>query len=407
MRAHWLAKNTVRIIRGLYNRIARGITTKYRKFGKLDWNVSALGFGAMRLPIVGGDASKIDEPSATKMIRYAIDHGVNYVDTAYGYHRGASEGFVGRVLKDGYRDKIRLATKMPTWLVNSREDMDKYLIEQLGRLQVDDVDFYLLHGLNKERWPKVKALKVTEWAERKIDQGKIKHLGFSFHDEYAVFKEIIDSYDGWVLSQIQYNYAEPQYQAGTRGLKYASSKGLAVVVMEPVAGGRLAVNPPAGIQNLWDKSGIRTTRANLALRWVWNQPEVSVALSGMSTMEQVIENVKTAECSEPGNLTEKELGFINQLAQKHKELGYVGCTGCRYCMPCPQGVDIPQIIALFNEFYVKRQDDAIKKKYREQIPVESQAKRCAKCRKCEALCPQQLPISAIMSRALFIFEQNP
>jgi predicted aldo/keto reductase-like oxidoreductase len=361
----------------------------------------------MRLPIVGGDASKIDEPLATKMIRCAIDHGVNYVDTAYGYHRGASEGFVGKVLKDGYREKIRLATKMPTWLVNSQEDMDKYLNEQLSRLQVDYVDFYLLHGLNKERWPKVKKLKVTEWGERKIDEGKIRHLGFSFHDECPVFKEIIDSYDGWGLSQIQYNYTETEYQAGTRGLKYAASKGLAVVVMEPVAGGRLAVNPPAGIQDLWDKSGIRITRANLALRWVWNQPEVSVALSGMSTMEQVIENVKTAESSEPGNLTEKERRFINQLAQKYKELGYIGCTGCRYCVPCPQGVDIPQIIALFNEFYIKKQDDVIKKKYRDNIPPESQAKRCAKCRKCETLCPQQLPISAIMSRASFIFEQNP
>jgi len=360
----------------------------------------------MRLPIISGDASKIDEPLATKMIRCAIDNGVNYVDTAYGYHRGTSEAFVGRVLKDGYREKIRLATKMPTWLVNSQEDMDKYLSEQLGRLQVDYVDFYLLHGLNKERWPKLKDLKVTEWAEKKIDERKIKYLGFSFHDEYSVFKEIIDNYNKWTFCQIQYNYTDSEYQAGTKGLKYAASKGLAVVVMEPIAGGKLAVNPPAAIQDLWDQSGIKTTRAELALRWVWNQPQVSLALSGMSTMEQVIENVKTAEHSEPGNLTEKELKLINQLAWKHRELGYIGCTGCRYCMPCPQGVNIPQIIGLFNEFYIKGQDDEIKKKYWEHITPESQAKRCARCKTCESLCPQQLPISEIMSRAQFIFEQN-
>jgi len=381
--------------------------TKSRRFGKLDWKVSALGFGAMRLPIIGGDASKIDEPSATKMIRYAIDNGVNYVDTAYGYHRGTSEGFVGKVLKDGCRERIRLATKMPTWLVNSQEDMDKYLNEQLGRLQVDYVDFYLLHGLNKERWPKMKELKVTEWAEKKIDEGKIKHLGFSFHDEYSLFKEIVDSYGNWAPCQIQYNYTDAEYQAGTKGLEYAASKGLAVVVMEPIAGGKLAVNPPAAIQDIWEKSGIKSTRAALALRWVWNHPEVSLALSGMSTIEQVIENVKTAEDSEPGNLTMEELNLINQLAQKYRESGYIGCTGCRYCIPCPQGVNIPQIISLFNEFYIKGQDDEVKKKYWEHITPESQAKRCARCRTCESLCPQQLPISEIMSRAAFIFGQNP
>jgi hypothetical protein len=283
----------------------------------------------MRLPVIGGDASKIDEPLATKMIRYAIDHGVNYVDTAYGYHRGTSEGFVGKVLKDGYRERVRLATKMPTWLVNSQEDMDKYLNEQLMRLQVDYVDFYLLHGLNKERWPKLKELKVTEWAEKKIDAGKINHLGFSFHDEYSLFRDIIDSYDGWTLCQIQYNYTDMEYQAGRKGLQYAASKGLAVVVMEPIAGGRLAVTPPGAIQDLWTQSVIKGTRAALALRWVWNHPEVSVALSGMSTMEQVIENVETAENSEPGNLTREELNLINQLAAKYREVGYVGCTGCR------------------------------------------------------------------------------
>lgn len=169
----------------------------------------------MRLPIIDGDPAKIDQPTAIRMIRYAIDHGVNYVDTAYRYHRGTSETLVGKSLQDGYREKVRLATKMPTWLVNSQQDMDKYLDKQLARLQTDHIDFYLLHGLNKDRWPKVKQLGVIGWAEKKMEEGKIGRLGFSFHDEYSVFKEIIDSYEGWVFCQIQFNYTDADYQAGT------------------------------------------------------------------------------------------------------------------------------------------------------------------------------------------------
>jgi len=379
---------------------------KFRNFGKLGWKVSVLGFGAMRLPTIDGDAGKIDEPEAIKMIRYAIDHGVNYVDTAYPYHRGTSETLVGKALKDGYRDRVKLATKMPTWLVNSQQDMDKYLGEQLDRLCMDSVDFYLLHGLDGERWQKLKALNVLKWAERKLDEGKFMHLGFSFHDEYAAFKKIIDNYDGWTLCQIQYNYVDSEYQAGTKGLKYAASRDLAVVVMEPIAGGRLAVKPPSEIQALWDTADVRRTPAEWALQWVWSHPEVSVALSGMSAMEQVVENVKSASRSGPNSLTKKELDLINLVSQKYKALGFVGCTGCRYCMPCPEGVDIPQIISLYNEYYAKDRDDAVKSKYWEHITQESQAKRCARCGKCEELCPQQLPIKEILNRAAMLFEQE-
>jgi len=384
----------------------RGIVTKYRRFGKLDWKVSVLGFGAMRLPIIDGDPAKIDQPTAIRMMRYAIDHGVNYVDTAYVYHRGTSETLVGKSLQDGYREKVRLATKMPTWLVNSQQDMDKYLDEQLARLQTDHIDFYLLHGLNKDRWPKVKQLGVIGWAEKKMEEGKIGRLGFSFHDEYSVFKEIIDSYEGWTFCQIQFNYTDADYQAGTKGLKYAASKGLAVVVMEPIAGGKLAVKPPKEVQAIWDKANIKSTPAKLALQWVWNHPEVSVVLSGMSTLEQVMENLESADDSEPGVLTKEELDVINQIAQKYKESGYIGCTGCKYCMPCPQGVNIPEIIALYNEFYVRGRDDEVKKKYRENITPETNAKKCVKCGTCETLCPQQLPIRNILRGATFTFEQN-
>jgi predicted aldo/keto reductase-like oxidoreductase len=378
---------------------------KCRRFGKLNWKVSALGFGAMRLPTIGGDAAKINEPEAMRMLRYAIDHGVNYLDTAYSYHGGNSEAFVGKVLQEGYREKVKLATKMPTWLVNSQQDMDKYLNEQLARLKTN-IDFYLLHGLTKERWQKLKELNVTTWAEKKKDEGKFSHFGFSFHDTYDVFRDIIDSYDGWALCQILYNYVDADRQAGTEGLEYVASKGLAVIVMEPIAGGRLAISPPTQVQSLWKKAKIKRTPAELALLWVWNHPEVSVALSGMSTMKQVIENMKTANRSVPPTLSQEELGFVDRLAQKYKKLGFIGCTGCRYCMPCDQGVSIPEIIAFVNESSVKDGSEEVKTKYHEHIKAESQAGKCIKCGKCEQRCPQKLPIRDILGRAVWIFEKT-
>jgi len=199
---------------------------------------------------------------------------------------------------------------------------------------------------------------------------------------------------------------DANYQAGIKGLKYAASKGLAVVVMEPIAGGRLGVTPPTEIQAIWNEAEIQRTPAEWALQWVWNQPEVSVALSGMSTMEQVKENVQSADRSGPGTLTRKENQLINRVASKYKQYGFVGCTGCRYCLPCPEGVNIPKIISLYNEFYMKDRDDEIKKKYWEHITKESQAKRCARCGKCEELCPQKLTIRDVLSRAAWIFEEN-
>jgi len=378
---------------------------RYRDFGKLTWEVSALGFGAMRLPIIGDDAAKIDEPEAIKMIRYAIDQGINYVDTAYIYHQGKSESLVAKALHNGYREKVKIATKMPTWLVKSQQDMDKYLEEQLQRLGTP-IDFYLLHGLNRERWEKLKALDVTGWAEGKISGGKFRHLGFSFHDGYDVFKNIIDGYKNWTLCQIQYNYVDADCQAGTKGLKYAASKGLAVVVMEPVAGGRLALKPAKPVLDVFAKAEVKRTQAEWALLWVWNHPEVSIALSGMSNMQQVEENVKTAERSDPNLLTKTELDFIDQVTRKYKELGFIDCSGCKYCQPCDEGVNIPAVLALMNEYYTKNMSNEVKTKYWERIAPENQAKRCVRCGKCEELCPQHLPIRNFLRSAAFIFEQE-
>lgn len=270
---------------------------QYRKFGKLGWKPSALGFGCMRLPQFDQDMAHVDEAEAIRMIRYAIDHGVNYLDTAAVYHMGNSERVVGKALQDGYRQKVKLATKLTLFALKSGDEFDRFFNNQLERLQTDKIDFYLLHGLNRQLWKSAQEWKAIRWIEGKIAAGQISYLGFSFHDEYDVFKEIVDAYDNWTFCQIQYNYMDVKNQAGRRGLKYAADKNLAVVIMEPIRGGLLAKKPPELVAKVWRTSSIDRSPAEWALQWLWNQPEVSVVLSGMSTMQQVIENLAAAERS--------------------------------------------------------------------------------------------------------------
>jgi predicted aldo/keto reductase-like oxidoreductase len=368
---------------------------QYRTFGKLDWKVSALGFGCMRLPTIGGENANIDEPEATRMVHYAIDRGLNYVDTAYPYHGENSERFVGRALKGGYREKARLATKMPCWKVETAEDFDLLLNEQLEKLQDEHIDFYLLHALNKERWTKVRDLGVREWAERAIADGRIGYIGFSFHDDYDAFQTIIDEYDGWTFCQIQHNFIDIENQAGTKGLRYAASKGLAVVIMEPILGGRL-VDPPDPIQQIWGGAAKKRTPADWALQWLWNQPEVSVVLSGMSAMQHVEENVASAEVSGVGTLTEEELALFDQVRKKYQELCPIPCTKCGYCMPCPNGVDIPRNFAVYNEGVMYDKPDRAREEYNNWMPEEKRASACIQCRECEEKCPQSIVISEWM-----------
>ena len=367
---------------------------QYRKFGSLDWRGSALGFGCMRLPVLNNESGEIDEREASRMVRHAIDRGLNYIDTAYPYHRENSERFVGRVLQDGYREKVRLATKMPMWKVNTAEDFDLILNEQLSKLQTDHIDYYLLHGLRKERWYPARDLGVREWLLKARESGRIRHLGFSFHDELDVFKEIIDSFDDWDFCQIQYNYIDIENQAGTEGLKYAAAHGMAVVVMEPLLGGRL-VNPPEPIQAIWDESPVRRSAADWALQWLWNQPEVSVVLSGMSTFWQVEENLASADRSAIGSLNAEELALVGRVRQKYKELCPVDCTHCDYCQPCPNQVHIPRIFELYNHAAMYNVLDQSRRQYA-RMPMETRADMCLDCQECEEKCPQHIPISSLM-----------
>ena len=367
----------------------------YRRFGKLDWQASALGFGCMRLPTVGGDRSQIDEALATRMVRYAIDHGVSYLDTAYPYHGGESERFLGRALQDGYREKVRLATKLPVRMVERTEDFDRFLNEQLAKLQTEQIDYYLFHGLRAPRWQTVQELGLLREAERALADGRIRYLGFSFHDTFEVFRGILDGYDGWTFCQFQYNYMNEHHQAGTAGLEYAAAKGLATVIMEPLLGGKLA-NPPPPIHALWDSAQTRDyprTPVEWALQWLWNKPEVSVVLSGMSAMEHVVENVASAGRSGVGQLSAGELALVERVRQKYDELCPIPCTACGYCMPCPNGVDIPRNFATFNNGVMYNAFDEARQHYNRWMPEERRASACIQCRECAELCPQDIPIS--------------
>ncbi len=364
---------------------------QYRKFGRLPIEVSALGFGCMRLPTIGTE-TEIDEPTAIKMLRYAIDCGVNYVDTAYPYHGGKSEMVVGKALQDGYRERVYLATKSPVWLVEKHEDFDRFLNEQLSRLQTDHIDFYLLHNLQKKLWSKMLELEVSRWAEKAKADGRIGEFGFSFHDSYEAFVEIVDAYD-WPFCQIQYNYTNEDVQAGTKGLKYAAQKGLAVIVMEPLFGGTLA-HPPPPVQEIWNSLGENRHPADLALRWLWDKPEVALVLSGMSTMEQVEQNIASASRSGVGWLDEEEVGLLARVREKYKELSPIPCTKCGYCLPCPNGVNIPINFELYNQATVfKGSSVVLCRNLYASLPEAERASSCQECRSCEEKCPQQIPIS--------------
>jgi uncharacterized protein len=370
----------------------------YRKLGMSGCEVSILGFGCMRFPIVGSTSAvdlfdprkPIDELAATEMIRYAVEHGINYFDTAYPYHGGQSEVFLGKKLKP-YREKVFLATKLPTWLVQGKHDFERFLGEQLRRLETDHIDFYLLHGLNRQSWAGMKELGALDFLNKILADGQIRYAAFSFHDDVKIFKEIVDSYD-WTMCQIQYNYFDDNYQAGKEGLEYAASKGIGVVVMEPLRGGKLTDRIPDKVQRLWDSAPVKRTPAEWALRWVWNHTEVSTALSGMSSMAQLIENIRIAEDARAGTLPEAELQLVSEVCEAYRDMLRIGCTGCAYCIPCPNGVNIPLNFSLYNDSFMFKDEDLNFMLYNHMLTPEQRASNCAECSECEEHCPQQIKI---------------
>jgi predicted aldo/keto reductase-like oxidoreductase len=372
---------------------------QYRKFGGLDWNVSVLGFGCMRLPTADGNphGPNIVEAEALRMIRHALDRGVNYFDTAYVYHEGNSETVLGKALR-GRRDGVKIATKCPVWLMQTEADFDRILNEQLRRLQTDHIDFYMFHALDKNRWSEiVLKQKLLEKAGAAMADGRVGRLGFSFHDNYESFPDILNGFDRWTFCQIQYNYMDTENQAGARGLALAAAKGLAVVVMEPLLGGRLA-NPPPAIREVIERASVKRSPADWALQWLWDQPEVSVVLSGMSTMDQVNANLDSAARARSHSFQAADRNVITDLRQKYQERAAIPCTKCNYCMPCPNGVNIPGDFEIYNEAFLHEDIPGARFKYQIFIPEAARAGACAACHECEDRCPQKIPISDWMPK---------
>lgn len=369
----------------------------YRTVPKTGDHLSALGFGCMRLPLTR--THTIDEERAVRQIRYAIDNGVNYLDTAPAYHMGRSEGLVGRALRDGYREKVRIATKLPPWSVKSRQDMEHIIQGQLEKLNTDHIDYYLLHSLAKENWDTLVNLGVLDFLDQAKMSGTILNAGFSFHGDLFTFRTIVDAYD-WEFCQVQYNYLDESNQAGTAGLDYANSKRLAVMVMEPLRGGSLAGPVPPQVGEIWNEAPVRRTPAEWGLRFVLDHPEVTVVLSGMNHESQITENIKIAGEAEPGSLSPAELALIARVRDTYRCLMKVECTGCGYCMPCPSGVNIPECFALYNgaSMFGNRREYAFHYLTRHGgiTGDRSYAGLCRNCGACEKICPQHLPIQALL-----------
>ncbi|MBQ9196638.1 MAG: aldo/keto reductase [Clostridia bacterium] len=364
---------------------------QYVPFGNLGFDISRLGLGCMRLPMTEQDGkSVVDVPRAVALIRAAIDGGVTYIDTAYPYHGGESENIVGLALRDGYRERVKLATKLPCWAVNTRADMDRILDEQLKKLQVPYVDFYLLHALGRERWNKMKALGALEFLDSAVKDGRIRYPSFSFHDEYGVFEEIINRYD-WYMAQIQYNYLDINHQAGERGIALAKKRGVQIVVMEPLRGGALA-KPSADIQAIMDAYPEKRSPVDWAFRFVGNEEQVAVILSGMSDEAQLSDNLRIFDGVRVNALTESDQQLIAKLREGYRRRMPIGCTGCEYCLPCPKGVAIPRNFRAYNEFNMFDKLGEFPQRYQEFKKDEAEAGRCVRCGACEKQCPQHLPI---------------
>ena len=380
---------------------------QYREFGKTKEKVSAIGFGCMRLPVIDNKADCIDTEKTDEMLNYAMEHGVNYFDTAPVYHRpmhqgtweGNSEKVLGNCFKGSKREKVFLATKLSHFGMQKPEEMQQMLDHSLKSLQTDRIDFYLIHSLNKLTWEKLKGWGVEDFLLKNKKAGKIRHLGFSFHDSTEAFKHIVDDFDAWEFAQIQYNFLDTaaKQQAGTEGLHYAGMKDLGMVVMEPLRGGKLASKLPAEIAALWRQSAHDWTPARRGLTFVMNDPYVSVVLSGMNSIEQVRENINIAENTLPNGLTQHETALYDKVRALYSERIAANCTGCQYCLPCPHGVNIPENFNVLNDLKMFENEQLAKSGYL-FIPPEGRAENCVACGVCMKKCPQHLEIPTLLKK---------
>ncbi|KZX10344.1 aldo/keto reductase [Methanobrevibacter filiformis] len=381
----------------------------YRELGNTGEKVSILGFGAMRFPTIGGKPDQIEEVESNKMLEYAIENGVNYIDTGFPYHSatttepGQSEPFIGEFLNRGYREKVLLATKLPSWIIEKKEDMEYYLDLQLKQLGVDQIDFYLIHTIIQDYWNLFKELDLAEFLDNIKSDGRVKYVGFSFHDEFDLLLEVMDHYE-WDVAQTQMNYLDENYQSGLEGLKYIGSQNVGNIVMEPLRGGNIVENIPADIMNIWDKSPIKRTPLEWAFQYLYDMEYVDVVLSGMSSLEQVKENIAIANTGYPNTLSDEEKGIIKEVALAYKKKKANGCTQCGYCMPCPEKVDIPNCFKEYNIAMMLDNPEASAMQYFSLIKEESLASNCINCGKCTPHCTQMINIPEELEKVKNLFE---
>ena len=375
----------------------------YREMGRTGEEVSILGFGCMRFP-TDGRYEHINRKRATSLLDFALESGINYFDTAYTYHGvntkegGDSELFLGEYFhENGNRDNVYLSTKLPSWLVNEKGDFDKYINSQLRRLKTDYIDFYLLHSVKENNWSRLEELGVFDFLDSAVEDGRIKYTGFSTHDKTELFKDVVESYN-WDMCLIQYNYLDENIQVGRKGLEFAAKRKIGVAVMEPLKGGVLANYTPPEVTDIWKNADEERTPAQWSFRYLWNHPEINTVLSGMNTMKHLVENIFTASDGEPNSLTPHDLKLMDQVKEAYQEKITVECSACDYCMPCPNGVNIPQCFSYLNQAAMLNDPSNVHTQYHFMLKDEEKSNNCLRCGVCEELCTQNIPIKEKMKQ---------
>jgi predicted aldo/keto reductase-like oxidoreductase len=372
--------------------------------GKTGEKVSILGFGSLRFPIINNNDALINEKRSSEMLEYAINNGVNYIDSGFCYHEKASEPFLGNFLSTGYREKVLIATKLPSWLIKQKEEMEDYLNLQLKNLQVEQIDVYLLHALREEYWNNLNILNVLDFMDDIKSDGRVKYVGFSFHGDLNFFLKATDFYE-WDVIQTQMNFLDESYQSGLIGLKHVHKSGFGNVVMEPLRGGKLVNQVPKDVQAIWNKSPIKRSPVEWAFKYLYDMEEVDLVLSGMSTLEQVKENIEIASRSLPNSLTKEEKKIIHEVADEYHEKKDNNCTGCGYCMPCPSNVDVVKCFKEYNIAKILNDKKASLSAYLTNMKEDNRASSCINCKKCLTKCPQSINIPRELEKVKNYFEK--